>query len=98
MIFKWFDSKDTDKFGTELAQFFIQRMPLDSDKSSKKFAAKTQDILSKMELQIIQFKSKFKLNIYTKAKLANRFKWTLKDAGFNMAYVDELTEWLVKRL
>ncbi len=98
MLFAWFDGKAANEFGTELGQFFIQRMPVDTQKSEKKFATRTSELLNKLTLRLNQFKSTNKLNFYTKAKLANSFKWTLKDAGYESKYVDDLTEWLVKQL
>lgn len=98
MLFAWFNAKDAHQFGGELAQFFILKMPLDTPPKDKKFALKTQRALDQMALRARQFQVTHKLNIYTRAKLANHFKWTLKDAGYESTYVDELTEWLVKRL
>jgi hypothetical protein len=33
--------------------------------------------------------------MYKTAQMGNAFKWALKDAGYDDAYVDRLTEWLV---
>ncbi|MFZ4478324.1 MAG: hypothetical protein ACOYNZ_00375 [Rhodoferax sp.] len=98
MLFRWFDAKAANQFGAELASFFMERMPVDTQKNAKKFAAKTSELLSKLSLRLNQFKSSNKLNFYSKAKLANSFKWALKDAGYDSKYVDDLTEWLVKQL
>ncbi len=98
MPFGWFDASAATEFGTELAGFFAERMPVDTQKNEKKFATKTRELLTKLGLRINQFKASNKLNFYTKAKLANSFKWTLKDAGYDAKYVDDLTEWLVKQL
>jgi len=98
MLLGWFNAKDAHQFGGELARFFIERMPLDDQRKDKKFAAKAQRLLSKIDLDVQRFKATHKLNIYTRAKLGNTFKWTLKDAGYDATYVDELTAWLVKRL
>ncbi len=98
MLFKWFDAKAANEFGAELARFFIERMPLDTHRDEKKFAVKTSGILGKLSLRLSQFKAANKLNFYTKAQLANNFKWTLKDAGYDAKYIDDLTEWLVKQL
>ena len=98
MLFNWFNAKAANEFGSELASFFMTRMPVDTQKSEKKFAAKTSELLSKLSLRSNQFKAANKLNFYTKAKLANSFKWTLKDAGYEAEYVDDLTEWLAKQL
>lgn len=98
MLFGWFDAKAATQFGAELARFFMERMPVDTQKGEKKFAVKTSEILKKLSLRLNQFKSANKLNFYSKAKLANSFKWTLKDAGYDPKYIDDMTEWLVKQL
>ncbi|MEI6732677.1 MAG: hypothetical protein WCK94_01840 [Comamonadaceae bacterium] len=98
MLFKWFDATVANQFGAELARFFMERMPVGTQKNEKKFAVKTSELLSKLSLRLNQFKGANKLNFYTKAQLANNFKWTLKDAGYEPNYVDDLTEWLVKQL
>jgi len=98
MLFRWFDAKAANGFGIELAGFFMERMPVGTQKNEKKFAARTSELLSKLSLRLNQFRAANKLNFYTKAQLANSFKWTLKDAGYETGYVDDLTEWLVKQL
>jgi hypothetical protein len=97
-MLKWLDAKDEQAFGKSIAQFYSERVPFESHFSKKKFAAKTQETLKKLDLQIQQFKSDHPLNVYKKAKLGNAFKWTLRDAGYDNEYVDELTEWLMLRL
>jgi GDP-D-mannose dehydratase len=96
-MLKWFDAKEEQAFGKALAQFYIERVPFESPFSTKKFAAKTQDTLKKVDLQVQQFKAGRALNVYKKAKLGNAFKWALRDAGYDAEYVDELTEWLMLR-
>jgi hypothetical protein len=98
MILSWFDAAAATDFGTTLATFFVQRVPLDAKMTEKKFAAKAQEVLKKMALQIDRFKAENRLNTYKKAKLANAFKWSLKDAGYDAAYVDRLGDWLTARL
>jgi len=49
-------------------------------------------------LQVQQFKKDRRLNVYKKAKLGNAFKWSLRDAGYDVDYVNELTEWLMLRV
>ena len=65
---------------------------------TKKFAAKTQETLKKIDLQVQQFKAGRALNVYKKAKLGNAFKWVLRDKGYDTQYVDDLTEWLMLRV
>lgn len=98
MLFSWFNAKDANQCGADLAKLFMEKIPLDTPRTDKKFAVKTQRALDQIAQRTRQFQVTHTLNIYTRAKLANNFKWTLKDAGYETAYVEELTEWLVKRL
>lgn len=77
---------------------YSERVPFESPFSKKKFATKTQETLKKIDLQVQQFRAGHPSNFYKKAKLGNSFKWTLRDAGYDKEYVDELTEWLMLRL
>ena len=97
MVLSWFDANEAKEFGESLAAFFAQRIPIDSNLKEKKFSTKAQQVLTKMAQQVDQFKRERKLNVYKKAKLGNAFKWKLRDAGYDQAYVDELTEWLMLR-
>jgi hypothetical protein len=94
-MFKWLDASAAQAFGTELATFYMERVPFDPPFSQKKFAAKVQDVLGKMKLQIQKFRATHSLNFYQKAKLGNSFKWALRDGGYDTKYVDEITEWLI---
>jgi len=96
-MFNWLNAAQAQEFGTSLARFYMQRVPFESPFSEKKFAAKTQETLKKMETQIQHFRGEHKLNFFQKAKLGNAFKWTLRDGGYDSAYVDEITEWLILR-
>jgi hypothetical protein len=96
MIFDLFDAREASQFGLTLAEFIAQRIPASSDKP--KSGKKQQEIFQKAGAQIAQFKSKHKLNVYTKAKLANAFKWKLLDLGYDKALVDELTKELLVAL
>ena len=98
MIFSWLSAKDEKAFGESLARFFAERIPADSDLKAKKFATRAQQVLSSMSLLVDKFKQDHKLNVFKKAQLGNAFKWTLRDAGYDQAYVDELTEWLMLRI
>ena len=98
MLFSWFDAAAAKEFGANLAQFYVERVPANSGANEKKFAAKTKEVLDKMALRVAQFKEANTLNTYKKAQLGNAFKWTLRDAGYDTAYIDRLTSWLVTRL
>jgi hypothetical protein len=95
MIFEWFDAKTAKDFGESLARFYVQRLPLDTKATQQEFGSRTAEVLKMMESQVLQFKRQNKLNMYKTAQMGNAFKWALKDAGYDDAYVDRLTEWLV---
>lgn len=97
-MFGWLDARQATEFGTSLAEYFMERMPLGFDLKEKKFAAKAQQTLVQMTRKAEEFRRGHKLNMFQKAKLGNAFKWKLKDAGYDAIYVDELTEWLMLRL
>jgi hypothetical protein len=97
-MLKWLDAKEEQEFGKSLAKFYIERVPFESPFSTKKFAAKTQDVLKKVDLQIRQFRTGRELNVYKKAKLGNAFKWVLRDAGYDTEYVDGLSECMMHRI
>jgi hypothetical protein len=98
MVFGWLDASAAKQFGKTLGTFYIAQMPVELKLSEKKFAERTQTVMRKMAGQVEAFKAEHKLNGYKKAQLGNSFKWALKDAGYDAAYTDKLTDWLVTRL
>jgi len=97
-VFSWFDAKAAKDFGTTMAQFFTAQMPLTAGLTEKQFASKAKFVLKKMDAQVLDFKQQNKLNTYKTAQMGNTFKWTLKDAGYNEAYIDQLTTWFIAKL
>mgnify|MGYP003510247192 CR=1 FL=1 len=82
MILSWFDASEAKKFGTSLAHFYMERIPLETLGVKNISLSKRQEVLGKMFQQMARFRLEHKLNIYKKAKLGNAFKWTLTDAGY----------------
>jgi hypothetical protein len=98
MDIAWFNACEAEKFGKSLAQFFIKRIPLSAKGGKSKALAKQLETVDKMHLQIEQFKLSNKLNIYKKAKLGSAFKSELIVAGYEPAFVDQVTKGLVHKL
>lgn len=99
MIFSWLNTRAAKDFGAELARYFATQLPLEGKNlTDKKFANRTQAAMRQMSTRIATFKTTEALNVYKRAKLCNAFKWTLRDAGYEVAYVDKLTDWLVTQL
>ena len=98
MIFNWFSSAESKRFGRELAGFILAEMKGSLNKRDAKFAAKAEKTLQRAATKIREFESRERMNVYKRAKLANAFLWTLKDAGCPDDYANELTEWVTVRL
>lgn len=99
MILKWFDAREATEFGEKLARLLIERTPdADAQVGERMKSKKHVAMLHQLEQQVTRFRDDHKLNIYTKAQLGNKFKWTLKERGYDAAYVDQLTNWLMLKL
>lgn len=97
-MLSWFDASKAKAFGVSLAQFFIERMPLEAKMGEKAFAKKAESVHAKMTGQILRFRQECRLNPYKKAQLGNAFKWTLLEAGYSADYASKLTKWLMLQL
>lgn len=98
MIFSWFSSSASVRFGKELATFVLAELAGSMGKSDTKFTAKAEKALVRAGQQVQEFKARERLNVYKKAKLANAFLWTLQDSGCSQEYAAQLTDWLSMRL
>ena len=97
-MFSWFDAHAAKEFGSEMARSYIQRVPLSSELTERKFAVKSKQVFEQMHKRATSFKQQHRLNTYKIAQMGNTFKWELKDAGYEPQYVDELTQWLVAQV
>jgi hypothetical protein len=99
MALNWFDATEAQGFGRALATSIVTGLaPAVAKSSDKKFEAKAHAMLERLSREVTAFKKGAKLNLYKKAKLGNAFKWTLREAGFDPGYADQLTEWLMVQL
>nr|WP_295774130.1 hypothetical protein [Rhodoferax sp.] len=96
-MFSFLDTKAAKVFGTEMAHFYITRVPPEAllKEKEKQLASKAKQAMEKMADQITVFKKQNPLNIYKVAQMGNAFKWTLKDAGYAETYIDKLTQWFI---
>lgn len=98
MVFGWFNTKEAAALGDSLAEFFMERIPVDLSVNDKSFTSRASEVIGKMGLQVDRYKAGKKLNLYQKAKLLNVFRWKLEDAGYNKDYVGELVRWLTLKV
>lgn len=92
MMFKWLDTKDVDALVDRVVRDLLHRLPpatLGAD--GKKAEARQRKTYEAVLLEASEFARRHKLNIYKKARLANRFKWALVEAGYPPEFVSEMT-------
>jgi len=92
MILAWFDTKAVDALAAVMAHELAKRVPpANVDVHGKKAEAKQKRTHDLVLQQAHDFAQQNKLNLYTKARLANKFKWALLEAGYPKSFVDAMT-------
>lgn len=94
----WFNTKESARFGRELAKEVLETLASMSAKRDHKFTAKMEKALVKADAKVAAFRTRERMNVLKRSKLANEFLWTLRDGGCPPDYAQELTEWLTYRL
>jgi len=98
-MLKWFDVTEVDAFAESLVAELARRVPAQSlpmeDRKALKRVARIADVLSD---QVRAFTASHRLNVFKRARLGNRVKWSLKDAGYPDAFVDAFTYELITLL
>lgn len=89
--------KDVDAFAKKLAEMVAKRYPptLDQAKEKRVSANRITKVLEDVLDQAAEYGQKSKLGVYKKARLANAFKWELKELGYSEKFVEVATEGLV---
>ncbi len=108
MLKNWFDAKEAQEFGKNLAVKFSATYPmLDRQKESvsgnkvalrAKVQDKQQKVLGRLTSDVRQFGKTHSLNLYKKAKLGNAFKWGLLELGYDAEFVDQLAKEVILAL
>ena len=89
--------KEVDEFAKELADMVAKRFPPALEKtperrvSPNRITKVLEDALEKAE----EYGKSRRLGAFKKARLANAFKWQLKDHGYSDSFVEVATEGLV---
>jgi hypothetical protein len=87
-----FKSKEVDEFADSVvAELRARHPPRIEHKTGAKEVARLRKAFSQVFARIDSFARLHPLNLYTKARLANRIQWGLKDAGYQADFVDTAT-------
>ena len=91
-MFKFFDTKDVDALAKRMVDDLVKRVPPANFGGGGRKAEAKKDRAHELVLrQASEFAREHKLNVYTKARLANNFKWALLDAGYPKDFVERMT-------
>ena len=92
-LFGLIDTSGLDEFATALASDLGRRFPPSSEARTDPGAQhQIKVIFEGLGARAVRYHTEHKLGIYKKAKLANVFKWKLKELG----YSDDFAEWATK--
>lgn len=86
--------KDIDEFAAKLGEMVAKRYPptLDQAKEKRVSANRITKVLEDVCNQAAEYGKANKLGVYKKARLANTFKWQLKELGYSDSFVEVATE------
>ena len=89
--------RDVDAFAKELAEMVAKRYPPTLDKAPERriSANRITKVLEDALDKAAEYNRSARLGVYKKAKLANTFKWELKELGYSDRFVEMATEGLV---
>ena len=88
-MLKWLRTKEVDAFADKVVGDLMQRVPLNAlrkegAKADKRFSRMTEVISN----EVRAFGLEQRPGVYQRARLGNRVKWALKDAGYPDPFVD----------
>jgi|SRR5665213_1558412 len=96
---KIFNTSDIEAFASALATDLARRFPPASESRTDAGAMKQlQVIMDGLGARAVRFKGERSLGIYGKAKLANTFRWKLKDLGYSELFSEANSKRLVTLL
>ncbi|MNC86945.1 hypothetical protein D3C83_26350 [compost metagenome] len=85
-------SKEVDEFADSIVAELIQRHPPRvEDVGERKELARLRKAFSRVFSRIDAFARAHPMSLYSKARLANRVQWGLKDAGYRKDFVETAT-------
>lgn len=95
MVWNWFNTREVDEVADAIVADLVKRLPPAPGPHTRKTAdrlRKTHDVIF---ARLEQFARSSKLNIYQKARLGNRVRWALREAGYASEFTDALSYELV---
>jgi hypothetical protein len=93
------NTRQLEEFAVSLATDIGRRFPPASEARTDPGAQhQIKVILDGLGARAARYRNQHKLGLYKKAKLANVFKWKLKELGYSAVFVDRATKENATRL
>jgi 2'-5' RNA ligase len=99
MLGGWFNTRELDAFADELIADLAKRFPPSADPAQgRKQFEKLRRTFGATFQRIDSFAAAHPLNVYKKARFANRIRWGLRDAGYPAEFVRTMTQEVVAHM
>ena len=91
MALKWFDSKVSVAFASEISREIQILVPAAGDNvvQEKRYSRQVKS-LERLLTRVRTFSKQHHLNIYQKAKFANTVRWSLSEAGYPKDFIESV--------
>ncbi|MET0383944.1 MAG: hypothetical protein ABW032_11035 [Burkholderiaceae bacterium] len=93
MVFPWFNTRAVDAFiDAEVAELVrhVPKAKLEAGATAKKAREQLEKSHDLLLRRAHDFVKREKLNLFQKARIAHRLKWSLREADYPIEFVDEL--------
>lgn len=91
MFGDWFNCREVDELVDSIVADLVKRFPPDKlDLPVEKAAKRLKGVHNAAFARVETFARTRPLNLYKKAHLGNRFKWSLREAGYAGEFADAL--------
>jgi len=92
-LFDSINSKEVDEFADSIVAELRERHPPHGEiATDRKEVARLRKLFGRIFSRIDSFARAHRLNLYTKARLANRIQWALKEAGYREDFIQTTTQ------
>lgn len=96
MLLKWVETKDVDEFAASVVAELARRFPSSGvDPNARKATERIYKTHRAVFDRVEAFARSADLNLYRKARLGNRVKWALAEAGYTKFFVEAFTHELL---
>ena len=90
MALKWFDSKASVAFASEISREIQILVPPGGEDVQGKAPTRQVKSLERLLTRVRTFSKQHRLNIYQKAKFANTVRWSLREAGYPKDFIESV--------